>query len=277
MSKKDKIKIVILILLWAVAFYPLYPELVREWLGNSDNSHAFIVPLIAMYFVWQRKNALQLTCVATSAWGGGLLALSLLAYIVSSAGGVVFPARVAMVASLFGLVWFCLGKEFIQKLAFPIAFLLFMVPVPYSLISLVSLPLQLMATDVSAALIGSCSIPVYREGNMLYFIQTQLEVAEACSGIRSIMSLTMISLIFCFLSREGWWRRAVLVIAAIPIAIVANIFRVTGTGVLAHFYGDRVAKGFLHEFSGIAIFLFGFAVLFAVFFLINRKMTDDIQ
>ncbi len=277
MSKNDKIKIMILVLLWVAAFYPLYPELVREWLNNSDNSHAFIVPLIALYFVWQRKNALQLTPVATSKWGGWLLGLSLFVYIVSSAGGLAFPARVAMVVSLFGLVWFCLGKEFIQKLAFPIAFLLFIVPVPYSLISLVSLPLQLMATKASAALIGNCSIPVYREGNMLYFMQTQLEVAEACSGIRSIMTLIMISLIFCFLSRDGWWRRAILVIAAIPIAITANILRVTGTGVLANFYGDRVARGFLHEFSGIAIFVFGFAVLFAVFFLVNRKTTDDIQ
>lgn len=277
MSKNDKIKMVILILFWAVVFYPLYPELVREWSDNSDNSHAFIVPLIAMYFVWQRKKALQLTSVATSVWGGWLLALSLLAYIVSSAGGVVFPARVAIVTSLFGLVWYCLGNKFIQKLAFPIVFLFFMVPVPYSLISLVSLPLQMMATDVSAALIGSCSIPVYQEGNMLYFIQTQLEVAEACSGIRSIMSLTMISLIFCFLSREGLWRKTVLVFAAIPIAIVANIFRVTGTGVLAHYYGDDVARGFLHEFSGIVIFVFGFALLFSVFIFLNRKTTDDFQ
>lgn len=277
MSKNDKLKIVMLVLLWGVVFYPLYPELIRDWLDKSDNSHAFIVPLISLYFVWQRKNELQLTPITTSALGGGLLVLSLLVYIVSSAGGVVFPARIAMVTSLFGLIWFCLGKEYMQKLTFPIAFLLFMVPLPYSFISLVSLPLQLMATDISAALIGSCSIPVYREGNMLYFIQTQLEVAEACSGIRSIMSLTMISLIFCYLSRNGWWRKAVLVMAAIPIAIVANIFRVTGTGVLAHFYGDGVARGFLHDFSGIALFAFGFASLFAVFFLINRGMTDDIK
>ena len=277
MAKTDKTKIVILILLWAVVFSPLYPELVREWLGNSDNSHAFIVPLISLYFVWQRKNALQLAPIATSVWGGWLLGVSLLFYILSSAGGLEFPARVAMVSSLFGLVWFCLGKKFIQKLAFPIAFLLFMVPVPYSLISLVSAPLQLMATEVSATLIGKCSIPVYREGNMLYFMQTQLEVAEACSGVRSIMALTMISFVFCFLSRDGWWRRAILVIAAIPIAIEANIFRVTGTGVLAHFYGDGVARGFLHEFSGIAIFIIGFAQLFAVFFLVNRKITNDIQ
>ena len=277
MSRNDKIKIVILLLIWAAAFYPLYPGLVREWLDNSDNSHAFIVPLITLYFIWQRKSALQLARVSTSLLGGGLLVVSLLAYVASSAGGVVFPARVAMVASLFGLVWFCLGKDFIQKLAFPIAFLIFMVPVPYSLISLASLPLQLMATDVSAAIIGSCSIPVYREGNMLYFMQTQLEVAEACSGIRSVMSLTMISFVFCFLSRAVWWRKALLVIAAVPIAIAANIFRVAGTGVLAHFYGDRVARGFLHEFSGIAIFVFGFALLFALFFFLNGKVADDIQ
>ncbi len=277
MSRNDKIKIVILLLIWAAAFYPLYPGLVREWLDNSDNSHAFIVPLVTLYFVWQRKSALELARVSTSLLGGGLLAVSLLAYVASSAGGVVFPARVAMVASLFGLIWFCLGKDFIQKLAFPIAFLIFMVPVPYSLISLVSLPLQLMATDVSAAIIGSCSIPVYREGNMLYFMQTQLEVAEACSGIRSIMSLTMISFVFCFLSRAGWWRKVLLVSAAVPIAIAANIFRVAGTGVLAHFYGDRVARGFLHEFSGIAIFVFGFALLFALFFFLNGKVADDIQ
>lgn len=277
MSRNDKIKIVILVLLWAVTFYPLYPGLFREWIDNSDNSHAFIVPLVALYFIRQREKALQSAHVSTSALGGGLLALSLFLYIVSSAGGIVFPARVAMVTSLFGLVWFCLGKDFIHKLAFPIAFLIFMVPVPYSLISMVSLPLQLMATDVSAAIIGNCSIPVYREGNMLYFLQTQLEVAEACSGIRSVMSLTMISFIFCFLSRDGWWRKVILVIAAVPIAIAANIFRVAGTGVLAHFYGDRVARGFLHQFSGIAIFAFGFALLFAVFFFLNGKVVDDIK
>ncbi len=267
----------ILVLLWGVIFYPLYPELIRDWLGDSDNSHAFIVPLIALYFVWNRKKMLHSLPVATSAWGGVLLAASLFVYIVSSVGGIAFPARVAMVASLFGLVWFCLGNEYIQKLAFPISFLLFMIPVPNSLISMASLPLQLMATRISAQLISCLSIPVYREGNMLYFVQTQLEVAEACSGIRSIMSLTMISFIFCFLSRDGWLKKSILVVSALPIAIMANIFRVAGTGVLAHFYGDKVARGFLHEFSGIAIFAFGFTLLFCVFIVLNREVANDIK
>lgn len=277
MLKSDKIKISILLLLWAVAFYPLYPELVRDWLDHSDNSHAFLVPFIALFFVWQRKGELHSTPIDSSAWGGAIFAASLLVYVASYAGGTAFPARIAMVSSLFGLIWFCLGSGSIRILAFPIGFLLFMVPVPYSLMSLVSMPLQLMATRISATLIGYCSIPVYREGNMLNFVQTKLEVAEACSGIRSITALTMLALLFCYLSGEGLWRKIILVAAAIPIALLGNIVRVTGTGVLAHFYGDRVARGFLHEFSGLAIFVFGFAMLFAVFSLTNRKKADDLQ
>jgi exosortase len=134
-----------------------------------------------------------------------------------------------------------------------------------------------MATKVSAALIQNCSIPVYREGNMLYFVQTQLEVAEACSGIRSIMALTMLSLVFCYLSRDGWWRKALLIAAAVPIALLGNIVRVTGTGILAHFYGDQVAKGFLHEFSGLVVFAFGLVLLFAVFTVANKKKANDVH
>jgi exosortase A len=277
MSRSDKIKTTILLLFWVVVFCPIYPELVRDWFGHSDNSHALLVPFISLFFVWQRKDQLQSCRIDSSAWGGVLLAISLLAYVASYAGGLAFPARIAMVFSLIGLVWFCFGNAFIRILAFPLGFLLFMVPVPYSLINLVSMPLQLMATKVSAAFIQNCSIPVYREGNMLYFVQTQLEVAEACSGIRSIMALTMLSLVFCYLSRDGWWRKALLIAAAIPIALLGNIVRVTGTGILAHFYGDQVARGFLHEFSGLVVFAFGLVLLFAVFTVANRKKANDVH
>ena len=152
-----------------------------------------------------------------------------------------------------------------------------MIPVPYSLLGTVSLPLQLMATKVSAALIQAGGIPVYREGNMLYFVGTQLEVAEACSGIRSIMSLTMLAFVFAAMLPGGWKKKAVLVVSAIPIAMLANIIRISGTGILAHFFGDKVARGFLHEFSGIAIFIFGFAVLLGVFAVLNRKKGEDVH
>jgi len=176
-----------------------------------------------------------------------------------------------------GLIWCSLGTGFARILAFPVLFLLFMIPVPYSLLGTVSLPLQLMATKVSAALIQAGGIPVYREGNMLYFVGTQLEVAEACSGIRSIMSLTMLAFVFAAMLPGGWKKKAVLVVSAIPIAMLANIIRISGTGILAHFFGDKVARGFLHEFSGIAIFIFGFAVLLGVFAVLNRKKGEDVH
>jgi exosortase len=150
-----------------------------------------------------------------------------------------------------------------------------MIPVPYSLLNLVSGPLQLIATKISANMISACTIPVYREGNMLYFVNTQLEVAEACSGIRSIMSLTMLAIAFASMMRGAWMNRIILTVAAIPIAMIANILRIAGTGVLAHFYGDKVAKGFLHEFSGMAIFAFGFITLLGLFTFLNRKKSED--
>ncbi|BCS54964.1 exosortase/archaeosortase family protein [Geobacter sp. SVR] len=271
MQKRDAVKLGVLLALWGGAFAPLYPELVQEWLENSDNSHAFLVPFIALFFIRQKKEILQTVPIASSAWGGILFAAGLLIYVVSWAGGLAFPARVAMVACLFGMLWFCLGSGYLRQLVFPLSFLFFMIPVPYSLISLVSVRLQLMATHISAALISRCSIPVYQEGNMLYFVQTQLEVAEACSGIRSIVSLTMIALVLCSFSRRGWLRKASLIAAAIPIAIVANIVRVTGTGILAHFFGDTVARGFLHQFSGMVVFGFGLALLCALFFMVNSE------
>jgi len=270
-SGRDKLKMLSLMLFWLALFAPIYPGMVQDWLSNSDNSHGFIVPFVAGYFAWDRKNRMNSSTIESSMYGCIALFLVLGVYVLSFFGGLVFPARVAMVLALFGLIWCMLGNEIIRIMAFPVLFLLFMIPVPYSLINLVSGPLQLFATKISANLIATCSIPVFREGNMLYFVSTQLEVAEACSGIRSIIALSMLAVAFASISPAGWKSKAILILSAIPVAMLANIIRVTGTGILAHFFGDKVARGFLHEFSGIAIFVLGFVALFGIFTLINRK------
>lgn len=274
-TRRDKTKLFSLILLWAVLFSPIFPQMFREWLEHSDNSHGIIVPFVAGYFAWQRKDRLRSACIGSAWYGGVVLLTALVVYVVCYAGGSVFPTRLAFVFSLVGLLWFCLGSEITGILAFPVLFLLFMIPVPYSILSLVSAPLQLLATKISANLISFCSIPVLREGNMLYFVDTQLEVAEACSGIRSIMSLSMLAVAFASMSNGGWKAKTGLVISAVPIAMIANILRITGTGILANFFGDKVARGFLHEFSGIVLFIFGFFVLLGLFTLINRKKGVD--
>lgn len=270
MSPANLWKIALLLLLWALAFLPVFPPMVEIWLNHSDNSHALLVPLIALYFFWEKRGDMAHISPQPSRLGWGGLVLCLALYLVGYAGGIAVVARVMLVSALICLLWSTLGTAWVRRFAFPLGFLYFMVPVPDTLLGMVAFPLQQFATKVSASLIQFCSIPVYREGNMLFFLQTQLEVAEACSGIRSIMSLTMLSAIFAYMSTGSRWRQALLVLSAVPIAILANIVRVSGTGILAHFFGDRVARGFMHEFSGLAVFAFGLGVLFLEFKLLQR-------
>jgi len=270
-----KLKFSILLILWAIAFIPVYPSLFHTWLNHSNNSHGILVPLISVYFIWQKRKELRQVKVSNSNWGALILIFSMVLYLLSYAGAVAVISRAMIVFSLIGLVLFTLGTTFFKLLAFPLFFLLFIVPVPDSIVGVVALPLQLFATNISSFVIQALSLPVYQEGNMLYFTQTQLEVAEACSGIRSLVSLTMLSVIFAYMCNKGWIRKAMLLASAIPLALFANILRVSGTGVLAHFYGETVARGFLHEFSGLAVFAFGFVLLFLEYSLLNRSVDHE--
>ena len=192
------------------------------------------------------------------------MASSMGLHVLSYAGATAVVSRSMIVFSLIGLVLFTLGKSIFSIIKFPLFYLIFMVPVPTSIYQLVAFPLQLFATKISTFIIHVLTIPAYRQGNMLYFAQTQLEVAEACSGIRSMMSFIMLGFLFAYMIDKNWWKRIFLILSTIPLAFFANILRVTGTGILAHFCGDKVARGFLHEFSGLAVFAFGFITLFGI-------------
>jgi len=255
---------------WFISFFPVSREMLNEWIGHSNNSHGMLVPLVSLYFVWQKKDGLRSVPLSSSSWGGFLLGGSLLLYVISYAGEVAFATRLMMVISLMGMILFNYGRECFRKIVFPLFFLFFMIPIPTSLIQPVTLPLQFIATSISASIIRLFSIPVLQEGNMLYFVQTQLEVAEACSGLHSIMALTMLSVIFAYLTDKGLLSKITLIASAIPLAFLANIIRVSGTGILAHYFGEKIARGFLHEFSGMAVFIFGFTILFLEYLLITK-------
>lgn len=261
------------LILWGLVFTPVYPGLWHTWMNHSNNSHGVLVPLISAFFIWSRRAQLARTPIRTSNWGVLILILSLCLYLLALAGHVAVVQRLMIVFSLCGLVLFNFGSPVFKVLSFPLLYLIFMVPVPDSIYGLAAFPLQLFATDISHAIIQSLGIPVLQEGNMLYFAQTQLEVAEACSGLRSMTAFIMLGVLFSYLMEKGWGRRLILVLSAIPLAIVANIIRVTGTGILAHFFGKHVARGFLHEFSGMAVFAFGFVLMLLEYMLLNRGST----
>lgn len=269
-KKPISIKLFILFSLWVASFIPVYPGLVGAWFNHGDNSHGILVPFISLFFIWQKRDELKLARMSSSNFGALILMASMFLYLLGLASGTEIISRTMIVFSLIGLLLFNLGKEVVKILVFPLLFLLFMIPVPVAVQSALAFPLQLFATKISYLFIQALSIPVYQEGNVLFFTEAQLEVAEACSGIRSIAAFTVLSVVFAYLLDKGWGRRIVLLASAIPLALFTNIVRITGTGILAHFYGSRIADSFLHEFSGLLVFAFGFVLLLSEFILLNR-------
>ncbi len=244
-------------------FWPILPELWTIWWEDSNNSHGLLVPVIAAYLVWIKRDRLRGLPIHPSGWGLALLITSLLLYLFGLRVHLALPARLALVLSVVGLVWWNFGTAVVGCLWFPLAFLGFMIPIPDTLTGIIGFPLQLFASAVSAHLITLVGIPVLREGTMLYFANASLEVAEACSGIRSMVSYLTLGALFAHLSggKTGRIQKAILLLSTIPLALMVNIVRVSGTGILAAYFGSRVARGFLHEFSGFVVFGLGFLIL----------------
>ena len=253
--------------------------LVSDWIRMPDFSHGFLIPIVSLYFVYERRK--QVSVLSPSGhWAGlPLLFFGILLYLLGNLATEFFTMRFSLLVVLGGIILFLLGKEFFKALLFPLAFLIFMIPIPSVLMDRVTFPMQLFASKVAAGSLDLIGIPVLREGNIIQLANTSLEVAEACSGIRSLISLLALSVVFAYFSQNTTWKRVVLVLSTFPIAIVANAARVTGTGILAHHYGDKVAQGFFHGFSGWILFVVAFVCLFLLGALLSRgkKVNEEIS
>ena len=266
----------VMLLLWGLLFWPIIPELWDVWMSDSNNSHGVLVPAIAAFLIWQRRREISWTEATPSLWGLGFLVGSLVIYLVSLRAHIAFSAHLAMVTSLAGLVWWNLGGRLFRSFLFPLAFLVFMVPVPVSISGAVAFPLQIFATSASADVIRGIGIPVLEQGNMLYFAKASLEVSEACSGIRSMLAYLTLGVLFIHLAGNTIGRvgKGILLLSTLPLALLVNILRISGTGVLASFYGGHVARGFLHEFSGMVVFAFGFVLFWLESLVLKRWMPN---
>jgi len=251
-----------------VLFTPDLVRLLHAWIGNDDYSHGFFVIPITLWIVWQKRQKL-LSLPAKPSWLGFPLFIGgVTIYSVGLVTRFHTLTHLSMVITILGLLLFFSGWRPTKELLFPVLFLLFMFPIPSAYYILITNPLKLVITKVSAQLISFAGIPVYRDGNLLFLATTQLEVAEACSGIRSLYSYLMLGCLFAFMSRRKV-AKMILVLSTILLALFVNIVRVTGTGILANFYGSQVAQGFFHEFAGLLLFVIGFIVLFLEYHLIG--------
>ena len=176
-------------------------------------------------------------------------------------GADLFMSRFSLLLVLAGIVIYCAGWNFFQSVLFPWALLILMIPLPAIVFNQLTFPLQLLASKLASELLPLCNVPVLREGNVINLPSMPLEVAEACSGIRSLMSLTTMAVIYGTLTDNSVLRRITLAVAAIPIAVAANAFRIFGTGLLVQYWDPDKALGFFHEFSGWVIFVFSLLLL----------------
>jgi exosortase len=260
----SKVEFGLLACLLAYLYGSIFVRLASQWSHDPNFSHGFFVPAFALYVLWERRETLA-RLDPRPAWSGfWLLLAGLLCLMVGVLGAELYLSRVSIVPVLGGLVVLFLGWRCLRAAAFPWLFLLLMIPPPALVFNQITFPLQIFASEAAANLLPLLGVPVLREGNVIHLPAMALEVAEACSGIRSLMSLVTLAVMYGYVLENRRSLRILLALVAVPIAVAANSLRIVGTGLLVQYWDPDKAEGFFHTFSGWIIFVVSILLLFAV-------------
>lgn len=259
-----------------LCYAPVLYRLGQQWYNDEDMGHGFFVPVVAGYIIWRRREELMAARPETNYWGLLVVLWGAVQFMLGTLGANIFLARTAFLVSLIGAIWYLGGTKVLKVLAFPLALLWFMIPIPAIIYARITLPLQLFASTVAEKVLALFNIPVLRDGNVLELASQKLDVAEACSGIRSLLSLSFLALIYSYFFDSKVWMRWALLGATIPIAIAANAARVTITGLMSE-YKPELAQGFFHLLEGWVLFLVAGTLLVMVHQLFNRIYKASLQ
>lgn len=252
-----------------LCYAPVLTRLVNQWANDDDMGHGFFVPVVAGYIAWQRRQELLAVRISPNWWGLAVIGWGALQLYFATLGAELFLARTAFVISLIGVVLFLGGTAVLRILAFPLFLLFFMVPIPAIIYNQITFKFQLVASRLAELALSWLGVPVLREGNILDLASQRLSVVEACSGIRSLLTLSFLALVYAYFFDRKVWMRAALLVLTVPIAILANAGRVTITGLLSE-VNPELAEGVLHTASGWVIFMVALVILIGVHALINK-------
>ena len=302
----------------AFLYFTVMVKLANDWWHDENYSHGLLIPFVIVFILWQERKNFVDSKSAPATWLGTIgIGVSLCALWAGTAGVELFVQRASLVLMLASIVIYFFGARLMRVIAVPLVLLALAIPIPQIIFNRIAFPLQLFASRCAVAAMSFFSIPVLRQGNVIELMPLgasepkKLAVVEACSGIRSLMTLVTLAVIYAYFTRPTqdppnglwsanssdskmsgnklkfvghftFWRSLILVIAAVPIAILTNALRVSGTGVLAHYYGTRVADGFFHTFSGWVIYVAAALLLLGTGWVLDRiarfgKTTDRIN
>ncbi len=258
----------LIVVLLAALYFSVLGRLFVEWWHDPDTSHGFLVPPFAAYLAWTNRDRIRAARIQPSWVGVAIIAFGLAMLILGQYGAELFLSRVSLVVLLTGLTVCFGGWQLLKELRFSILVLLLAIPLPNIIYNQITFPLQILASKAASALLPLFGVPVLREGNVIVLPAMRLEVAEACSGIRSLISLFTLAIFYGYFLDKSVVRRTLLALSSLPIAIGANAVRILGTGLCVQYWDPDKAMGFFHEFSGWVVFLVSLCCLFLVHNLI---------
>jgi exosortase len=268
LSRINWLPCAIVAVLLCVLYYRVAIKLVYDWYTIPDYSHGFLVPFFAAFLIWDKRKELSSTPIKQS-WAGIALVIFSVAVLILGVYGVeLFTARMSFVMLLTGLIWTFFGWAMLKALRFPLLVLILAIPFPAIVFNQITFPLQLLASRIASDILPFLGVPTLHEGNVIELPVMKLEVAEACSGIRSLMSLFTLAVFYGYFLEKTTKRRVILALASIPIAVAANVVRIVGTGLCVQYWDPDKALGFFHEFSGWVMFVISLACLY----LVHRAM-----
>ncbi len=268
--RSHRVLFFLLLPLFVLMYYNIVPSMVEQWYNDPNYSHGFIVPIIAAYFLYERREELMKTESAPSAFGILLLIFGLLQLCAGYLAFELYTMRSSLIVLLAGMILYFFGMKVFRIMLLPVLYLFFMVPLPYIVYDSIAFPLKQLVAKYSVDALQLMGVIIIREGNILILPETTLEVADACSGIRSLVSLLALAAAFALITQKGTIKRVIIIVAAIPIAILTNGVRVMGTGILAQYWGAKAAEGFFHEFAGLAVFAVALLLMAGLGALLNR-------
>jgi exosortase D (VPLPA-CTERM-specific) len=247
--------------LLGVIYYDALALMVGIWVDDENYGHGFFVPFISLFLIWMKRDKIRALEPRGSWWGLSLIAASLALYIVGELGTLAPLLQLSFWLAVVGLCWTALGGRIVRALSFPLLYLLTMIPLPQFLLQGLSGQLQLLSSALGVGCLQVVGVTAFREGNVIDLGPIQLQVVEACSGLRYLFPLMSLALLCAYLFQGPMWKRAVVFLSSMPIAIVLNGFRIGVIGVLVEYFGAGAADGFLHLFEGWVIFLISLAIL----------------
>ncbi|MFY9168594.1 MAG: exosortase [Desulfomonilia bacterium] len=272
--------LVLFVVLTMLLYAPTFMELALLWAGNEDYNHGFLIIPVSAYLVWRRRRQLMRLPLHSSPLGIVLLALWAAFYLLGTGAQILMFECCSLILFLLGTLLFTAGVHFTRAVLFPVVFLIFMLPVPAEVYTVLTSPLQAVTTGLSAHILNLIDIPVLREGNLIHLPNYSMQVAVACSGIRSLISIITLSLLMGYLLFSSNVERALLILLSVPVAMIGNILRITTAGLIVYRFSPGLAEGYSHTLAGMVTFSFAFVFLLGGVFLvrwIERKRMQYIS